>query len=308
MSARAIFVTGAGGAGKSTTSAAIALASARTGQRTLLVTVDPARRLGDILEQPFGDSVQAYEPEPELAVWMPNTRTELHRLADQTMSPEVAREFADNPVTRAFQDAPSGLHEVVCILSLAEQLPLFDLVVVDTAPRDQAVSFFEAPTNLRTLLEGRAVSLFSRFGTGRGLGQRAIERVLDRVLPADVIADGAAFFRGVLSAREELAGRARRMQALMNSGSYVVVAAPDAASVRGAQQLQRSLQSQGHEPSVFLNRARLPATVGGASLSALSELQGARVLPWVQGGSRHIVERLATDVHDTVPRALPQAS
>ena len=46
---RVVTVTGAGGVGKTTVSAALAIRHARTGARTLVVTVDPARRLGQTL-------------------------------------------------------------------------------------------------------------------------------------------------------------------------------------------------------------------------------------------------------------------
>ena len=46
-----ILVTGAGGVGKTTIAAAMAIKAARSGLRTLVVTVDPARRLATALAQ-----------------------------------------------------------------------------------------------------------------------------------------------------------------------------------------------------------------------------------------------------------------
>ena len=46
---RAVVVTGAGGVGKTTVSAALGVAAGRAGRRTLVLTVDPARRLADAL-------------------------------------------------------------------------------------------------------------------------------------------------------------------------------------------------------------------------------------------------------------------
>nr|WP_206203515.1 ArsA family ATPase [Thermococcus sp. M36] len=45
---RTVFVIGKGGVGKTTTSAAIAVALARRGYRTLIVSLDPAHNLGDV--------------------------------------------------------------------------------------------------------------------------------------------------------------------------------------------------------------------------------------------------------------------
>ena len=56
---RVIVVVGAGGVGKTTLSAAIGVAAARLGRRTLVLTVDPARRLASALGiAAFDENVQ----------------------------------------------------------------------------------------------------------------------------------------------------------------------------------------------------------------------------------------------------------
>jgi anion-transporting ArsA/GET3 family ATPase len=46
---RLIVVCGAGGVGKTSVSAAMALCAARMGRRVLVVTIDPSRRLAEVL-------------------------------------------------------------------------------------------------------------------------------------------------------------------------------------------------------------------------------------------------------------------
>ena len=48
--ARVVLCLGSGGVGKTTTSAALALAFADRGERVVVLTIDPARRLADALE------------------------------------------------------------------------------------------------------------------------------------------------------------------------------------------------------------------------------------------------------------------
>ena len=55
---RVVVVCGAGGVGKTTTSASLALAVARAGRRVLVITIDPSKRLAQTLD------VSPNAPEP----------------------------------------------------------------------------------------------------------------------------------------------------------------------------------------------------------------------------------------------------
>src|ERR1041385_4015926 len=59
---RLIIVAGKGGVGKTTCSSAIALHLAKLGRKTLLVTVDPAKRLEDSLGVPVGFKETPIQP------------------------------------------------------------------------------------------------------------------------------------------------------------------------------------------------------------------------------------------------------
>ena len=64
---KTLLVTGAGGVGKTTIAAACGVMAARSGLRTLVVTVDPARRLASALGiDNLGDEPQPHNKEPEL--------------------------------------------------------------------------------------------------------------------------------------------------------------------------------------------------------------------------------------------------
>lgn len=301
-----IVVSGAGGVGKTTSSAALALAIAHTGRRTLLVTVDPARRLADVVEQPLGDDIVVHDSVATLSLWMPSASTELTRIAKETMSVEEHQAFEANRVTELFHAAPAGLHEAACSLSLGQVAEAYDVVVVDTAPSEQSTSFLEAPTRLRHLLDGNALALFSAFGSGRGLGQRLVERMLDRVMPAEVIAEGAEFFRSILSVRTELARRAARAETLLAGARHVVVASPSEAGTQSALMIRRALETRGarsrrlgQAPKIvmtLLNQATGEGNDAKATKRALRHLSGAHTLPLVEGSSRHIVNALSREL------------
>src|SRR5512143_292045 len=57
MNTRFLFFSGKGGVGKTSMACTIALHLADEGQRTLIVTTDPASNLADVFEQPIGHRV-----------------------------------------------------------------------------------------------------------------------------------------------------------------------------------------------------------------------------------------------------------
>src|SRR6476620_5650848 len=60
---RILVCVGSGGVGKTTTAAALALAAARRGKKTLVLTIDPAKRLANSLGlAALGHQVQAVDP------------------------------------------------------------------------------------------------------------------------------------------------------------------------------------------------------------------------------------------------------
>ncbi len=159
---RVVFFGGKGGVGKTTCSAALALAASREGRRVLLVSTDPAHSTADILERPIG---------PEECELLPN-------LWGQELDEEVeARRYLDEAKARLVGlFKPSVLREAARQIELAGSMPgatdvalfermaaivltrrdAYDLVVFDSAPTGHALRLLRMPELMASWLRALA--------------------------------------------------------------------------------------------------------------------------------------------------------
>lgn len=191
---RICICTGSGGVGKTTVSAAIALALARRGQRAVVVTIDPARRLAGALgmaSEPGARKDHDHAPGEPVRVPLdplgesPGTEGELWALTLDVPSAfdELLAELAPDEQTRAaihenhiyheLSSAVAGSQEIAAVAKLFDLYRggHFDVIVLDTPPAQNALDFLDAPTRMAGFLEGRAASMFLAAGsiaTGRG--------------------------------------------------------------------------------------------------------------------------------------------
>ena len=157
---------GKGGVGKTTCAAATAVASARDGTSTLVVSTDPAHSLSDTLETDIPAEptriredapLYAVEIDPESNVEGPfgadDGGTGLGGL-DGMLGPE------ENPLAGG---AMPGADEAAAMQLLLQYLddPRFERVVVDTAPTGHTLRLLELPDVMETMI-GRLLSLRER--------------------------------------------------------------------------------------------------------------------------------------------------
>ena len=129
---RVVICAGAGGVGKTTVSATVALGLAARGRRVALVTIDPARRLAEALgldalgNRPqvvdvggFGGS--GVEIQGELAAMMLDAKRTFDELVTQLApTPAVRDEILGNPVYEHISTAVAGSQEYTAIAKLYE--------------------------------------------------------------------------------------------------------------------------------------------------------------------------------------------
>ena len=255
-------VCGVGGVGKTTLSAAMALGFARAGQRTVVITVDPARRLAEALGVVLGG-----EPTPvplgegRLDALMLDVAGTFDRtVVALSADPEQARALLANRYYRAVVDRLAGGPEYIALVQLDRLVRdgRWDVVVVDPPPAEDALDLFRAPDRLRKVF-GRSV-LWALVGGGSRVAElltRAGARTLERLIGEGVVQDIVDFFRLVAGTTGGFRAHADSVSSLFASGraSTWLVADARAPERGGADAFREALAALGPPlGGILLNR------------------------------------------------------
>ena len=147
-----VFFSGKGGVGKTSMACTQAVRFADEGQRTLIVTTDPASNLLDTFEQPIGHRVTAIAGVPNLWAMEIDSDQATREYIDRAMDPlraafppqmvQVMEEQMSGPCTAevAAFDRFTDFLEVP-----APGAPAFEVVIFDTAPTGHTIRLLELP-------------------------------------------------------------------------------------------------------------------------------------------------------------------
>jgi anion-transporting ArsA/GET3 family ATPase len=253
-----IVCAGAGGVGKTTTSAAIALSAAVQGKKAAVLTIDPARRLASSLglkelsNEPTRVSPRKFtaaglKAEGELWAMMLDTKSTFDKVVTQyAATTEQAERIIANRFYRNIAGTLSGTQEYMAMEKLYELHADgdFDLIVIDTPPTRNALDFLDAPKRMTEFLDSRVLRFFllpyMKAGGGifkvANLTATTFLKVVKRVVGADVLQDTAEFFGSLEGMYEGFKQRAGDVAQLLRSPatSFIVVTSPAEDSVAEA--------------------------------------------------------------------------
>ncbi len=252
-----IVCCGSGGVGKTTTAAVVALEGARQGRRTVVVTIDPAKRLADALGlQGLTDEPSRIEGDWPGQLWalMLDTKSTFDALvAKHAATAEQGERILANRFYRNISGALSGTQEYMAMEKLYElhDESDFDLVVVDTPPTRHALDFLDAPRRLSRFLEHRLFRML--VAPSRGLvkavnvAAQTFLRTVSKVVGGDVVDDAIAFFQAFEGMEEGFRQRAQRVNELLAAPetAFVLVASPRRDTVEEAHYFADRLQEAG---------------------------------------------------------------
>jgi anion-transporting ArsA/GET3 family ATPase len=272
---RVVICLGAGGVGKTTTAAAIALGLAMESRKVAVVTIDPARRLASALGlDALSAEPQRIDPalladaglrvDGELWAMVLDAKRTFDEIIVRLAPDDATREeILANPVYGELSTAVAGSHELSAIAKLHELYEEhdFDVIVLDTPPSRNALDFLSAPTRLLGFLEGRALQVFLAPGglTARlfGRGTALVFAIFARVTGVDMLGELSRFFRSLSGVIDGFGERTRAVAALLRDPGtgFVIVTSPEPEPAAEAGFLAARLAEAGMpSPELVVNR------------------------------------------------------
>jgi anion-transporting ArsA/GET3 family ATPase len=337
LAGKLVIVCGPGGVGKTTISAALALAAAGRGRKTLVCTIDPSKRLRTSLglarltgtPQKVKGRLHAMRLDPK------QTFDALVRRHAAT--PEARERVLENRFYQQISRHLAGTHEVMAMEALMGVATDFDLIVLDTPPASSALAFLDAPRRVLDFVDGRVLRYFLKpyFVAGRlaieprTVVGRTFLRILDSAIGLQFLRELSEFFLAFEGLFDSFRHTATAMEALLKDEgtSFILVTTPASSRVTEGALFADALRVRSlRAAAIVANRVHpwaikgalgIPASMGeGPSLlspEVRAELQALSAREQARAGSdsRHLrqmatksglsavaVPELETDVHD----------
>lgn len=292
---RVLICAGSGGVGKTTTAASIAVRAAGLGLRTVVMTIDPAKRLAnslgirDLGGKPAPVPLPGQEDGGRLDAMMLDQKGAWDELVERHAPNEEARQrILANRFYQSLSETFAGSQEYMAIEQLCDlyESDAYDLVVVDTPPTRHALDFLEAPQRLADFLDRNVIRWFVKpyFAAGWSTMQivnrtaGALFRRLEEATGVTALVDVSEFFAAMSGLFDGFELRVRRVYELLRSPdtAFLLVATPEEQVLREGRYFSRQVDELGMAlRAVVFNRVHHGRQGDTAEAAGCSDLEGA---------------------------------
>jgi anion-transporting ArsA/GET3 family ATPase len=316
-----IVCCGAGGVGKTTTAAALALRAAEQGRAVCVLTIDPARRLAQSMGLAELDNTprEVQGIDGTAGGRLDAMMLDMKRTFDEIVATHTDKERAEaifvNPFYVSLSSSFAGTQEYMAMEKLGQlkAAGTWDLIVVDTPPSRSALDFLDAPQRLGRFLDGRMIRMMTAPVRSGGkaymkvfsLGFKVFTDALNRIIGAQALKDMSVFVASLETMFGGFRERADITYALLKESgtSFVVVAVPERDALREAAYFVERLETERMPlAGLVLNRmhsSALPTLSVERAIATAESLDEAGGDPLASAVMRIHADRLAAASRDS---------
>ncbi|MGC8928392.1 MAG: ArsA family ATPase [Myxococcota bacterium] len=278
-STQILFMFGPGGVGKTTLSSALGLSFAATGLDVLVITVDPARRLKDVLRlkdigfEPVCINDYFREESGEVllgkmdAMMVDSKDAFLNLLKRYIPEESVISKIVANRIFKFLSESMIGAQEYFAAEKIYDIFlkKEYDIIIVDTAPSKNAFEFIDGAHKMVDFLDKRVIRFFADIedsGSLTGIFFKKtgdfLYKILGVIFGLEFISDMKEFLNSLSSMYDNLLNRAYELSALYLSENvkYFIIGSPQKISLGELSHLMKGLRQRGiSKITTIINRA-----------------------------------------------------